>query len=413
MRPKNRLLSWLTRSFFRPLSFFSKEFIQIWRQPRLILALIAGPFLVLLLFGVGYNAEVKPLRTILVLPADSDLPADAESYRDQFSPPFELAAVTRDRQAAINELRQRRVDVVLLFPERAYETIRSGQQAPLELLYNELDPLQRTWLEYYGYVQTSEFNRRLLVQVLQQSQLRANTASDAATGSAALVAAASDIPPTVLVSPFRPTAQNIAPTSPGFVAFYAPGVLALLVQHIAVTLTALSLVRERLSGAVELFRIAPVSSREIMVGKYVSYFLQTAVLTAILLAIMVIGLDVPVLGSVTDVAITMALLIAASLGVGFFISSVSRTETQAVQFSLLVLLASVFFSGFFLPLENLLEPVWAVSYALPVTYGIQALQRLMLRGETPPVWIPLALAGIAVGLFILASLIFQRLFTRR
>lgn len=402
----------LSRAFFRPVAFISKEFTQIWRQPRLILTLIVGPFLVLLLFGIGYNGKPKPIATVLVLPADSGLSTNVGDYCDQFGPPFQLVGVTNDEQGTEVRLRERRIDAAIVFPDHAYQTIESGKQASLLLLYNELDPLQRTWLEFYGYVQTSEFNRRVLQEVLARSRLQANAASASDAGPGSLAAAVAGIPPQVMVAPFRPTARNLAPTSPGFVAFYSPGVLALLIQHVAVTLTALALVRERLSGAVELFRVSPVGPGEILLGKYVSYFVQTGVLSAILVLLVVVALDVPMLGQPAIMALVLALLETASLGVGFFISAISRTETQAVQFSLLVLLAAVFFSGFFLPLTNLIKPVWAVSYALPVTYGIQALQLLMLRGETPPTWILAALAGMTAGFLLLTAILFRRDFRR-
>lgn len=405
-----RWLGRLSRAFFRPLGFFSKEFIQVWRQPRLILTLVAGPFLVLLLFGLGYSAHVEPVPTILVVPPDSGLPTDRASYENTLGPPFALVGVTQDRDQAVRTLEQREVGAVLVVPDRASETIQAGQHPKLDLLYNELDPMQRTWLEYYGYVQTQEINRQLLMQAVVESRQQARSDPVAAVAASPLLLAGRDAPPDVIVAPFEPTSQNVAPTSPGFVAFYAPGVLALLVQHVAVTFTALALVRERLRGTVELFRVAPVSPREVLTGKYLSYFVQTAVLTAILAGLMILALDVPVLGSFTIVFATLALLIGASLGIGLFISAISRTETQAVQFSLLVLLAAVFFSGFFLPLANLLKPVWVVSYALPVTYGIRALQEVMLRGATPEPWVLGALGGMAVGLLLLTALVFRRQF---
>ncbi len=108
----------------------------------------------------------------------------------------------------------------------------------------------------------------------------------------------------------------------------------------------------------------------------------------------------------------LALLIVASLSVGFFISAVSNSESQAVQFSMLVLLASVFFSGFFVGVEALLPFVQVVSYSLPVTYGIRALQAVMLRGEQPPLYAVTALAAMAIFLFVLSTTIFRYQFRR-
>src|SRR5205085_4486165 len=80
--------------------------------------------------------------------------------------------------------------------------------------------------------------------------------------------------PYVLAAPFFGQAKNLAPAGmPTFVKFYTPGVIALLLQHIAVTLGALSMVRERTRGSVELFRVAPITPGEILTGKYVGFTL--------------------------------------------------------------------------------------------------------------------------------------------
>jgi ABC-2 type transport system permease protein len=91
---------------------------------------------------------------------------------------------------------------------------------------------------------------------------------------------------------------------------------------------------------------------------------------------------------------------------------VSDSERQAVQLSLLVLLASVFFSGFVLPITEFTDPVRAVAYTLPVTHGIRLLQDLMLRGGTNDAWEFLALAVIALITLGLAWLLLRRGMTR-
>jgi ABC-2 type transport system permease protein len=215
-------------------------------------------------------------------------------------------------------------------------------------------------------------------------------------------------PAEVVVSPFEPRSRDIARLEPNFVTFYAPGVIALLAQHIAVTLSALTLVRERLLGTTEVLRVAPIGIWSIAWGKYLSHFTLTALLAAGLTAALHFGLGIPLLGGVQNYALALGLLIAASLSLGFFISAIASSESQAVQFSLLLLIGSVLFGGFFLSLESLLEWVRVISYALPITHGIIALQSTMLRGEFPPYWTLGALGGMAVSLFILSSVLFRR-----
>ena len=167
----------------------------------------------------------------------------------------------------------------------------------------------------------------------------------------------SQIPPEVVAAPTTVEVANIAPSTPSVVGFAAPAALALMLQHMAVTLTALSFVRERLSGAMEMLRISPVNSLELVLGKYLGLGVVSAVVAAISGVLLVTVLGVPMLGSAWAVAAVIALLVFASLGLGLIISVVSDSERQAVQLALLLLLASVFFSGFVLPVDQFREGV--------------------------------------------------------
>ena len=102
--------------------------------------------------------------------------------------------------------------------------------------------------------------------------------------------------------------MNVAPSNPGVAASFAPAVLALILQHLAVTLVALSLVRERLSGVMELFRIAPVSALEILVGKILAFGILGSGIAAISVALLVVGFGVPQLADPLALAGTIALL---------------------------------------------------------------------------------------------------------
>ena len=108
------------------------------------------------------------------------------------------------------------------------------------------------------------------------------------------------------------------------------------------------------------------------------------------------------------VGLIVGLLVFASLGIGLLISVVSDSERQAVQLALLLLLASVFFSGFVLPVNEFREGVQVAAYALPVTHGIQLLQDVMLRGGTSNYWEIYALVAIGIVLFLLTVFALRR-----
>jgi len=160
------------------------------------------------------------------------------------------------------------------------------------------------------------------------------------------------------------------------------------------------MVRERLGGQMDLSRVSPLISVELLAGKYVAYAVLSLVISAIVAALLVGLLGVPMLGGVLPFAGIVLLLTFASLGVGLLISLVADSERQAVQLSMLVLLASVFFSGFVLPVEEFIPPVRYLSYLLPVTHGIETLQETMLRGTVRDTWMLAALAGLGVVLYL-------------
>lgn len=207
---------------------------------------------------------------------------------------------------------------------------------------------------------------------------------------------AAALEPEVLVRPFEARTATVVPVRIEPADFFAPSSLALLVQHLAVTFAALSLVRDRELGLFELLRVGPLSSVEIIVGKTIAYLLVGLVVGVGLLAAAVSILDVPLAGDNGAAVGAIALVLLASLSLGLLISLVSGSETQAVQWSMLTLLAGLFFGGFFLDLDGLLYPVKALSWLLPVTYGIRLLQDVMLRGVDPA---PIDIAGL-VGLVV-------------
>ena len=216
------------------------------------------------------------------------------------------------------------------------------------------------------------------------------------------------IDPAIIVSPFRSEIKSVANLQPSISDFFAPAVLALLLQHLAITFAALSIVRERNVGTMELFRVSPLSAAEALLGKFISYMLFGGVIAAILSALLVFALHMPMLGNWWNFTLVIAAVLFTSLGIGFAISIVSQTDSQAVQYSMIILLASVFFSGFIMSLDMLWEPVRVISWLLPTTYGTLLLRDIALRGADPN-W---ALLGGLIAIGLVLMLISWRLMRR-
>jgi ABC-2 type transport system permease protein len=383
----------------RLLAFVGKELVETLRRPGAIVSLVLGPFLIMAVFGLGYSGVKRPLQTIVVAPATSGLPSDEATYQNLAGAALQITDVTRDRDAAEAMLRAGTIDVVIVAPEDPEARFRGGEQSIIEVIVDEVDPVAENYAIFLGSALASAVNREVIERVAEEGQGYALEAGEPE---------ADTIPPSVVAAPTRAQLVNAAPSPPGVISFFGPAVLALILQHLAVTLIAISLVRERTSGVMELFRISPVSPAEVLIGKVLAFGILGTGVGALTLGLLVVGFSIPALGPPGLIALAAGLLLLASLGLGLLIAVVSDSERQVVQLSLLVLLASVFFSGFVLSIDEFTEPVRAIAYTLPVTHGIRLLQDLMLRGSTNQAWELLALGIIAALTLVTAWILLRR-----
>jgi ABC-2 type transport system permease protein len=201
------------------------------------------------------------------------------------------------------------------------------------------------------------------------------------------------VEPEIMVAPFQGETVLVGGERVDYSDFYAPAVVIVLLQHLLVTFVALSIVRESSLGTTEIYRVAPLRSGELIVGKHLAHMFIAIVVVAFLLVGLILGLGVPMRGSWASLALVIALMLLASAGIGFCVAALSKTDTQAVQYTMLVLLVTIFFSGFLLALERFVFPFRWVGFAVPATYGIELLRDVMLRGA---ILQPLQLAVLAM-----------------
>ncbi|MCI0649711.1 MAG: ABC transporter permease [Chloroflexi bacterium] len=159
--------------------------------------------------------------------------------------------------------------------------------------------------------------------------------------------------------------------------------------------------------------MAPISALETLLGKYLSYFIFISSLAAILTVLIVFVIRAPLAGEWWQYALVVATLIFTSLGLGFVLSLIAQTTSQAVQFSMILLLSSIFFTGFFLALDLLWTPVRVVSWLIPATYAIVLLQDIMLRGVFEGRDLLLSLAAFGLGFFVLAWILLRSRMAQR
>lgn len=215
------------------------------------------------------------------------------------------------------------------------------------------------------------------------------------------------IPAENIVSPIRESYTNLRGALYSMVVSYTPAVLALLVQQLGITLGALGLVRERQMGTYEMFRVSPLRFSQILIGKAMAYVLYVVV-AGVILTLFLAVLKVPLPAYPLQHLVLLILLATASVGIGFLISSASQTDSQAIQLTMLALLLSIFFTGFFLPLTGFSWPAWVVGALLPMTHALEGFQDLLLKGTAVGPGIMTILVVIALLSFGLVLVIMRR-----
>ena len=190
--------------------------------------------------------------------------------------------------------------------------------------------------------------------------------------------------------------------------FFVPGLIAILLQVMAILMIALSLVRERERGTLEQLTMTPVAPLGLMVGKMIPYGVLTfSELCAILLVMRTVFL-VPIHGSVLLLLLLSIPFLLTVLGIGLVISTRARTQAEAFQLSMGTILPSVFLSGYIFLIENMPPFFQGISRLIPATYYIQILRGIILRGAgIGELWINatvLMLMGCASHLHCRASI---------
>ncbi|MCA9432171.1 MAG: ABC transporter permease [Candidatus Omnitrophica bacterium] len=192
--------------------------------------------------------------------------------------------------------------------------------------------------------------------------------------------------------------------------FYVPGLIGIILQVVTVFLTAFAIVREKERGTLEQLVVTPVSKTALIFGKLIPYCVLGMVQTVFVLLLMRYLFGVPIEGDVFLLLALSALFLLPALSMGILVSTLSVNQAQAMQMGMLVMLPSILLSGFAFPRETMPGIIWGLSCLIPVTYYVQILRGIILRGAGLWALWPqtLILVVFAIILVAASSLRFQK-----
>jgi ABC-2 type transport system permease protein len=357
-----------------------KEFKHIFRDRGTIALFFTLPILQIALFGF-LDQNVRDLPTVVV---DQDQSRYSRELMDQMraTKTFEIARITNDPTEARQLIAQGRVRVGVVVPPDFHDHRARGENASFLVLIDGSD---------------SNVSAQALAS-LNGLVAQQNLDAARAAGVQPVVSAQ----PIILFNPEGRTANYII-----------PGLIAIVMQLAAMVLAAIAVVKEREQGTMEQLLVTPIHPIGLVLGKLAPYLVIGIVEMAAILTIMRFAFGVPIHGSLLLLFATAVVYLFALLALGLTISMRVQTQIQGVQMAQMLLLPSIFLSGYIFPVAGLPRVLYWIGRALPATHMIDIMRGAVLRSAGPFDLLPsiLALAALSVVLVTISVRGVRRLAT--
>ncbi len=337
----------------RLLSIVRKEVIHILRDPRSLAIMFVIPIIQLVLLGYAATNDIRRLNTAVY---DADRTQQSrqliEAYRA--SDYFAISHYVQDEEMLAQLLDGGQVRAGILIPAGYGDELARGKTAQVAFLIDGSDPSVAST----AFAASQSVGQAQSIQVMQKR-----------LGVDITRLGGVEVRPRVWYNPELKSAN-----------YMIPAVMGMILQFLTTLFTALAIVREREQGTIEQLVVTPIKSWELVIGKVVPYI---GIAFFDLIEVLVLGMilfGVPVRGSVPLLLALSLLFLLTTLGQGLLVSSVARSQQEAMFLAFLTMLPSIFLSGFFFPLEAMPGWLQAISYVVPLRYMLVILRGIILKG---------------------------------
>jgi len=367
-------------------ALMKKEFIHMRRDPRTLVFIFIMPILQLLLLGFATNNEVKNVATVIF---DQDHSAASRSLLEAFHNTgyFAYTYDVFSQEGVIQLIESGSAHVGIIIPPNYHNDLAAGRTAAVAVLVDGSDPtIASAALSTTTFVGQAH-GAKILAQKL------------AARGLAGSSSSPVDVRARVL---YNPDLQNSFSM--------IPGLIAMILMQTTTSLTSLSIVKERERGTIEQLIVTPIRNWELVIAKITPYILVAMANTILVLFVGTVLFAIPIRGNILLLLALTALYLLPNLGIGLTISTFARTQQEAQFMTMPILLPSMMLSGFLYPVSSLPLALQLIGKLLPLTYFLQILRGVVVKGVGASSLIPeiSALAILAIILLTVAALRFRK-----
>ncbi len=355
-----------------------KEFIEVFRDPRMKALIFVVPVLQLMIFSYAANTDVRHVATAVY---DLDNTVSSRELVSRFvkSGYFDvvenISSDVREREL----LDRGKVLVVLHFDKGFEGDLLAGRSAPFQMIVDGTDSNTAGIVLGYSNTIVHEFSQAILQQRIDR-----------------------------LFGQVRRPGQVVLQTRAWFNenresrTFFVPGVIALMITLLTLLLTSLAIVREKEIGTMEQIMVTPIRPVEFILGKTVPFALISFVDLALVALVGVYWFEIPVRGSFGLLVFSMSVYLVSTLGIGLLVSTVSETQQQAMMSTFFFFMPAVLLSGFMFPIANMPVVVQWLTYLNPMRYVMVILRGIFLKGVGLNILWPQVTALAVMGAVTLA-----------
>ncbi|MDD2715313.1 MAG: ABC transporter permease, partial [Candidatus Wallbacteria bacterium] len=341
--------------FERLLAMLKKEFLQLFRDPRMRAVAIFVPVLQTMIFGYAVNTDVRHIVTAFE-DQDNSSASRAVLAGFQGSSYFSLDYFTRNPLETTRLLDEGKIRLAIRIRKGFAEMAGTGKSADLQLLIDGTDSNSAALILNYSQQVIAQLNHELLAERVKSAGID------------------KEIPSIQVQSRvwFNQTLESRN--------FYIPGVLGLMLTVITLLLSSMSIVREKEVGTIEQLIVTPIRKSELILGKTIPYALVGFLDVTLILLLAVKWFHIPFMGSLILLYSATGLFLMSSLGVGLLISTVSSTQQQAMMSCFFLIFPTILLSGFAFPIENMPEFAQYLTVVNPLRYFVVIIRGVFLKG---------------------------------
>jgi len=329
-----------------------KEFIQLLRDKRNRMVLFVAPIIQMLVFGYVVNYDIRTIRVAVV---DYSHTLESRTLTNVFegSRIFSITHFLNDERKLEDLLLRGHVDMGVKIPQDFASVIRRGQTSPIQIIADgSMSNMAMLRMAYTTSV-LDQFNRGMLRELYPQQMKYGRIDMRIRTW-------------------YNPNLESQH--------FFVPGIVAFVVMLISLLLTSIAIIREKEAGTMEQIIVTPLKSYEFILGKTIPYTIISLLQLMVVIVAAIYWFEIPLVGSIPLLFFAACLFLLSTLGIGLFISTISKTQQQAMMTTFFFILPFFMLSGFVFPIANMPEVVQWFTYLNPLRYFLVIVRGIFLKG---------------------------------